>query len=536
MKVAFFCLLNINNNRIWFDTLENTQSMIKQFNNIEYKVELDSNNNVQIMVETLDTGYYNDHIEDYSDHFQESFLIFTNSKCIQGNTLDISPNSIVRFASFKLVYICSINGVIQAGTSPTGGNCIEFHYQQLWMNMIIDQPICQTRTSNFFKIDTFVAMLNHIAMKNRRKHLKNIFYNCPSAFNHLVIVKMLSQWAAFGDLINIELEHNTIKFSNQLWAITNSQSLRLVMNSIKSSVLEKPLVLYYILQYCVNIDEVGLEILLKKVDPLKLPQLQSNLGGLLTAKVFCRFSNGEPKSRRKLKFYRVLKKYGLEIDPIYFIVYDDASINDKLAVIQQTELCDGGLEKIAPLLDKLDFRIVEAIIAKGLDCLGGNIVSVMLSNFKSKKKIRLFHLLRLHAIKLTKEQAIEYLRLVNWERPEEATAIICYVRSFQVQLLQSDLNTISLILKKNNISNDLKAKLLFSFPKAGIFDNEKSLFASNYMPSVCSICLESVDSQNIKSTTSCGHTFHRDCLTTWTDHHTTCPICKAAKIATMDWK
>ena len=44
----------------------------------------------------------------------------------------------------------------------------------------------------------------------------------------------------------------------------------------------------------------------------------------------------------------------------------------------------------------------------------------------------------------------------------------------------------------------------------------------------CSICMEAVASTSNISTTECGHTFHFQCLYTWTRTHTNCPLCRAS--------
>ena len=40
----------------------------------------------------------------------------------------------------------------------------------------------------------------------------------------------------------------------------------------------------------------------------------------------------------------------------------------------------------------------------------------------------------------------------------------------------------------------------------------------------CSICKDNEKPVNIM--TSCNHSFHRDCLTSWMDINDTCPYCK----------
>ena len=46
----------------------------------------------------------------------------------------------------------------------------------------------------------------------------------------------------------------------------------------------------------------------------------------------------------------------------------------------------------------------------------------------------------------------------------------------------------------------------------------------------CPICLESVDNDNTWLTTKCQHSFHTACITKWI-HHSTCPLCREAKIS-----
>tara|TARA_B110000285_G_C14973779_1_gene537916 strand:+ start:533 stop:865 length:333 start_codon:yes stop_codon:yes gene_type:complete len=44
----------------------------------------------------------------------------------------------------------------------------------------------------------------------------------------------------------------------------------------------------------------------------------------------------------------------------------------------------------------------------------------------------------------------------------------------------------------------------------------------------CSICLET--HTNEIHTTSCGHVFHKDCISIWLKEHTSCPICRQEQI------
>ena len=54
--------------------------------------------------------------------------------------------------------------------------------------------------------------------------------------------------------------------------------------------------------------------------------------------------------------------------------------------------------------------------------------------------------------------------------------------------------------------------------------------ADEYKPSKkikenrCSICLEDLNDDIM--TTSCGHTFHNNCINEWKNHASTCPICR----------
>ena len=53
----------------------------------------------------------------------------------------------------------------------------------------------------------------------------------------------------------------------------------------------------------------------------------------------------------------------------------------------------------------------------------------------------------------------------------------------------------------------------------------------------CSICLCAVDATTSSVRTSCGHTFHFNCLATWSKTKTTCPMCRQAftESETPDW-
>lgn len=42
---------------------------------------------------------------------------------------------------------------------------------------------------------------------------------------------------------------------------------------------------------------------------------------------------------------------------------------------------------------------------------------------------------------------------------------------------------------------------------------------------ICSICLCDLTSLP-QNTTSCGHSFHTDCLSMWTSKHQSCPLCR----------
>ena len=43
----------------------------------------------------------------------------------------------------------------------------------------------------------------------------------------------------------------------------------------------------------------------------------------------------------------------------------------------------------------------------------------------------------------------------------------------------------------------------------------------------CSICREDFEGRDIvRKINSCGHVFHMNCLDTWLESHTSCPICR----------
>ncbi len=42
---------------------------------------------------------------------------------------------------------------------------------------------------------------------------------------------------------------------------------------------------------------------------------------------------------------------------------------------------------------------------------------------------------------------------------------------------------------------------------------------------ICSICLSSLD--NNINTLSCSHSYHDNCINTWTHQNNTCPICRS---------
>jgi hypothetical protein len=42
----------------------------------------------------------------------------------------------------------------------------------------------------------------------------------------------------------------------------------------------------------------------------------------------------------------------------------------------------------------------------------------------------------------------------------------------------------------------------------------------------CSICLEYINSDDLKQKTVCQHTFHASCLSRWTQANNSCPLCR----------
>ena len=48
----------------------------------------------------------------------------------------------------------------------------------------------------------------------------------------------------------------------------------------------------------------------------------------------------------------------------------------------------------------------------------------------------------------------------------------------------------------------------------------------------CSICLQEINESHGVETTPCTHKYHKNCLTGWTEEHSTCPICRA-KLPTL---
>ena len=52
-----------------------------------------------------------------------------------------------------------------------------------------------------------------------------------------------------------------------------------------------------------------------------------------------------------------------------------------------------------------------------------------------------------------------------------------------------------------------------------------SAAAAPPMKLICTICLDEADGSS-DVTTQCGHTFHRDCLQSWLDVGSSCPVCK----------
>ena len=56
-------------------------------------------------------------------------------------------------------------------------------------------------------------------------------------------------------------------------------------------------------------------------------------------------------------------------------------------------------------------------------------------------------------------------------------------------------------------------------------DGGVSAAAAPRMKLICTICLDEADGSS-DVTTQCGHTFHRDCLQSWLDVGSNCPVCK----------
>lgn len=45
----------------------------------------------------------------------------------------------------------------------------------------------------------------------------------------------------------------------------------------------------------------------------------------------------------------------------------------------------------------------------------------------------------------------------------------------------------------------------------------------------CPICCDKMNSRQKLYTTTCGHTFHKDCVCKWLKEHTSCPLCRQAE-------
>ena len=50
--------------------------------------------------------------------------------------------------------------------------------------------------------------------------------------------------------------------------------------------------------------------------------------------------------------------------------------------------------------------------------------------------------------------------------------------------------------------------------------------AIQYIPEICSICIDNYEDGNIITTLACNHSFHTECLKKWLKRKNECPCCK----------
>jgi hypothetical protein len=59
-----------------------------------------------------------------------------------------------------------------------------------------------------------------------------------------------------------------------------------------------------------------------------------------------------------------------------------------------------------------------------------------------------------------------------------------------------------------------------------VLDVDKTLCSKEDEKQDCSVCMTNLSENEYKSTLSCSHTFHYDCIQEWGKHKQECPLCR----------
>lgn len=169
-------------------------------------------------------------------------------------------------------------------------------------------------------------------------------------------------------------------------------------------------------------------------------------------------------------------------------------------------------------------------------------------------------------VRYTREREEELNRLINnWDETSEEEQGINDARlhrmSFQSQLALAIMQSQIQMMEggyghpdggenKPGVSDEAKSlwdrfdyKSIASLTQRGDYGsvveehNEDSEYLKakdvNYELPSCSICLCEYEKQDKLVSLPCKHVFHEDCITSWTDHNTRCPLCNADLEADM---
>ena len=530
MTFAFVCSINTmnsNHNMLWSREI-GLNKVAKVYSGVKL-IKMKYTGKI-IKVETS----IGDHLIE-KQQIESNMGVFTidsiNSNCIWGESLNVVN---LHLKSNHGTFICSINGVISVYTQDNVDNvdnvpekCLKVDkYTKvipLLKSPLSDHIKCNKKSLNNLDIQDIIDVLVSLPQTAQFDQFLEIFYKCTTWLNTKEIVKVLDKWNVYSvftkgmRLEQLELDYFTSYFekikNKKIWQIIID---RIYISDVKSNVL-------YVFKHAIYLEYKGIKAILYKINKKGyLHQMDQNQQVLISSVLL------NQNRDNLIDIYLLLKQFNLAFQLKHYLQYDASSIEKKLDSLSNYSLChdnnpsDDFYDAISYFRD-LKSDQFQKLVQSGKECLNDKVIEMMIRQNSLMAKALLFF--RQFHFFLTESTAIHHFYEINWESVSSINKILDYTLSYIPLLTTRELSTVESLIKRQDISNSIKLKLLNSCPVFYQFSIELQQYISSLYTNDCPICMEPLNTksslqnpliENAIVTTTClhnaHHVFHYHCF------------------------